>query len=191
MCRLTTTLLALTLLALPVSAQTGSKVSLQVSGLASVPFGGGLSQVAAGAGFEAQLRYSPSLFSIGGGFEFSSHSIKDTERSIELTGAFVEPRYVIVVGSESVAPYLSGRLAFSQTSFEIGDLTDTASGYTVNVGGGLLFVLGSRANFDLGATFGVKKLGLVTVPSTPPTTFDLGNGQNVIFRAGLAIGLGG
>ena len=44
---------------------------------------------------------------------------------------------------------------------------------------------------DVGLTVGFKKLGLVTVPSTPESRFDLGSGQNVIFRLGLAIGLGG
>ena len=194
MCRFMTTLLVLgscALLTVPTSAQMGSRVSVQASGLASVPFGGGLSEVSAGAGFEAQLRYTISAFSIGGGFEKSWHSIKGTERTVQLTGAFVEPRYVLDTGSESVAPYLSARLAVSQTRFEVQRLTDNASGFTANVGAGLLFILGSQTNLDVGFSVGAKDLGTAIVPSDPPTTFDLGTGQNVIFRVGLAIGLGG
>ena len=108
---------------------------------------------------------------------------------MKLTGAFIEPRYVIQTGSETVAPYLSGRVAISQTTFEVRDRSSTATGFTVNGGGGLLIVLGSSVNLDIGVTLGAKGLGKTTVPTTPPTVFDLGSGSNVIFRAGLAIGL--
>ena len=144
-----------------------------------------------GAGFEAQLRYSPSVFSFGAGLELTFHSISGTEREVRLSGVFFEPRYVIDTGSDNVYPYLSGRLAVSQTRFTVGRFTEDAYGFTANAGGGLLFVLGSRANLDVGLTFGVKDLGSATVDSTPPTVFDLGSGQNVIFRVGLAFGLGG
>ena len=47
-------------LALPASAQTSSPISLQVSGLLSIPFSGRLAGVDPGPGVEVQLRYSPS-----------------------------------------------------------------------------------------------------------------------------------
>lgn len=171
------------------SGQTGHLISLQGSALLNTPFGGGLSSVDPGFGFEAQLRWNPSAFSLGGGFEYSKHNIPDG--TVQLTGAFVEPRYVIDTGSDSMAPYVSARLALSQTKFETEGLSDTASGFTANAGGGLLFRLGSRTNLDLGATVGVKDLGSTTIPTDPPTVYDLGSGANVIFRAGLAVGLGG
>ena len=176
-------------LALPASAQTASPISLQVSGLWSIPFSGGLSGVSAGPGVEAQIRYNPSLFGIGIGGEISWHDVTGTNRSVRLTGVFIEPRYVIQTSSERVAPYISGRFAISQTTFEISDLTSTATGFTANGGGGLLVILGSRVSLDLGATIGAKGLGTATVATTPPTIFDLGSGTNVIIRVGLAIGL--
>ena len=179
----------LTTLALPATAQTSSPISLQVSGLWSIPFSGELSGVSPGPGVEAQIRYNPGRFSIGVGGEISWHDVTGTDRSVRLTGAFIEPRYVIQTGSESVAPYLSGRIAVSQTTFEVGDLTSTGTGFTANAGGGLLIVLGASVNLDLGATIGAKGLGSATVATTPPTTFDLGSGNNVIIRVGLAIGL--
>lgn len=182
-------LVAFLALAPPASAQTASPISLQVSGLWSIPFSGGLSGVSAGPGVEAQIRYNPSLFSIGVGAEISWHDVTGTDRSVRLTGAFIEPRYVIQTSSESIAPYLSGRVAVSQTTFEVSNLTSTGTGFTVNGGGGLLIVLGSGVNLDLGATIGAKGLGSATVETTPPTTFDLGSGTNVIIRVGLAIGL--
>ena len=79
----------------------------------------------------------------------------------------------------------------SQTHFTVARFTGDANGFTANGGGGLLFILGSSANLDLGVTFEVKDLGSATVASSPPTELDLGSGQNVIFRVGLAFGLGG
>ena len=179
-------------LVVPASAQTASPISLQFSALFSEPFGGGLSEVQGGPGLEAQIRYNPSLFGIGIGVEYSQHDLETSGRSVNLAGVFIEPRYVIQTGSERVAPYLSGRFAISQTTFEISttsDETSTATGFTTNLGGGLLVILGSRVSLDLGATVGWQKLGSATVASTPPTVFDLGSGYNVILRVGLAIGL--
>ena len=176
------------MLVIPASAQTASPISLQFSGLWSIPFSGGLSEVSAGPGVEAQIRYNPSLFGIGIGVEASWHDLAVSGRSVNLTGVFIEPRYVIQTGSETVAPYLSGRFAISQTTFEISgsDQTGTSTGFTANVGGGLLVILGSRVSLDLGATIGAKGLGTETVETT---FFDLGSGTNVIIRVGLAIGL--
>lgn len=179
------------MLALPASAQTASRVSLQVSALGSVPFSGELSAVNLGPGFEAQIRFNPSAFSIGGGFEMSWHEIEDSERKVRLSGVFVEPRYVLDVRSENFAPYLAGRLAVSQTRFEIRRFSNTATGFTANVGGGILFVLSPKVNLDVGASIGAKDLGSATVATDPPTVFDLGSGSNVILRVGLAFGLGG
>lgn len=184
-----TVVASLATLALPASAQTASPISLQVSGLWSLPFSGGLSRVQAGPGVEAQLRYNPGVFSFGVGAEISWHDTGVSGRSVKLTGAFLEPRFVIQTGSERVAPYLSARIAISQTTFEIANRSSTATGFTANGGGGLLIVLGSSVNLDLGATLGREKIGSATVPTTPPTVFDLGSGNNVIIRVGLAIGL--
>jgi hypothetical protein len=190
--RFTITLLSLTCLTLFAgsgSAQTGSRISLQISALASAPFGGGLSEVSAGAGFEAQVRYNPGAFGVGVGFEYSSHSLGGTDRSIRLTGAFAEPRYVLDSGSDTYAPYLSARLAVSQVRFEVEGLTDNASGFTANVGGGLLFVARPGMNFDLGFSVGAKDLGSASIPTDPVSIFALGSGLNVILRVGFAIGL--
>ena len=176
-------------LAIPASAQTASPISLQFSGLWSIPFSGRLSNVSAGPGVEAQIRYNPSLFGIGIGGEISWHDVSGTRRSVRLSGVFIEPRYVIQTGSERVAPYISGRFAISQTTFQISDRSSTANGFTANAGGGLLIILGSNVSLDLGASIGAKGLGTATVATTPPSVFDLGSGTNVIIRVGLAIGL--
>lgn len=186
------TLYCLTVFASSLSAQTEDRFSLQGSALGNIPFAGGLSQIAMGPGFELQIRYNPSAFSIGGGFELSSHSVEgNTEQSMRLSGAFIEPRYVFDTGSNVFVPYASTRFAVSQVRFEVEQLVGNAAGFTANVGGGLLFVVGSRYNLDLGLSIGLKALGIATVPSTPPSRFDLGSGLNMILRVGLAMGLGG
>ena len=86
-----------------------------------MPFSGGLSEVQGGPGLEAQIRYNPSLFGIGIGVEASKHDLEVSGRSVDLAGVFIEPRYVIQTGSETVAPYLSGRFAISQTTFQISE----------------------------------------------------------------------
>ena len=83
------TVALLTTVAMPAFGQTASPISLQLSGLWSIPFSGGLSGVSAGPGVEAQIRYNPSLFSIGIGAEISWHDIGVSRRSVKLTGASI------------------------------------------------------------------------------------------------------
>ena len=171
-----------------VSAQTAQHWSLQLSGLGSAPFGGGFQGLTVGGGFEGQIRYNPSAFSIGAGVDMTFHTVEGAEdRSITLAGGFVEPRYVIHIGSESVGMYLSARGAVSQISIDFGSTSSSAVGLLLNGGGGLLFAVHNRVNVDLGATLGYRDLGII---DSPLGTFDLGTGSNVIVRLGLAFGLG-
>lgn len=172
----------------PAQAQTAQLISLQVSGLGSMPFGGGLSEMTLGPGFEAQIRYNPSAFSIGAGFDITIHTVDGTDTDVTLAGGFIEPRYVIYIGSDRFAPYVSARGAVSQTEVDLETETATATGFTLNGGGGVLVVLGSRANIDLGVTLGYKDVGEAEFSTG---TFDLGTGANLILRLGLAFGLGG
>jgi len=178
------------LLLLPTSsaAQSAQKYSFQVSALGSFP-GGDLGAVAAGVGWEAQIRWNPGAFSFGVGIEQTFHGVDDLpDRSVRLTGGFFEPRYVIDTGSDKAVPYLAGRFASSEIYVEEFGASSTAFGYTINGGGGLLIRLGPAMNLDLGVTLGYKDLGRTTILDT---IFDLGTGTNLIIRAGLAFGFGG
>lgn len=177
------------LLPLAVSAQSAQTFSLQVSALGAAPFGGGLGNVSLGAGWEAQLRVNPSLWSFGFGAEQTFHDVETVDdRSVSLLGGFFEPRLVIDIGSDAAAPYLAVRAAVSQLTMTQGESQATATGYTLNGGGGFLFRMGDRTNLDLGVTLGYKDLGEVVIASS---VIDLGTGSNAVFRVGLAIGLGG
>ena len=175
------------LLLLPTSsaAQSAQKYSFQASALGSFP-GGDLEGVKAGVGYELQIRWNPGAFSFGVGIEQTFHELDDpTDRNVRLTGGFFEPRYVIDTGSDKAVPYLAARFAASET--HVDGARDSAIGYTVNGGGGLLVRLGPAINLDLGVTLGWKDLGETTLGNT---VVDLGTGTNLIIRAGLAFGFG-
>lgn len=161
-------------------------VSLQFSGLGMYPFGGEMSRIDVGAGWEAQIRVNPSAFSIGAGAEQTFHK-RTTGHDVILLGGFLEPRYVLDVGSDNAVLYLSARAAISQITIKGSNLETTGTGYTLNGGGGFLFRLSDRVNLDAGATLGYKDLGDVTLGTL---AIDLGTGANLVARVGLAIGIG-
>lgn len=180
-------MLLLTAAPLPMSAQTAQLFSLQVSGLGAYPLGGGLEVVTLGLGWEAQVRWNPGAFSVGAGIERTVHEVSGAAgREVVLAGGFLEPRYVVDIGLSRVVAYLSGRAAISQVKVHLGSRERTATGYTLNGGGGVLSRLGERLNLDVGVTVGFKDLGSVFLPIGPTK---LGTGANVVGRVGLAVGI--
>lgn len=181
--RTLTVVLALVVPAAPLRAQTASRASLQISGLyeAFTSTDGQFFQ--AGPGAEVQLRYNPSAFSIGGGVQITRHTHEVTDDDLSFTGVFMEPRVVLDTGSETVAPYLSGRFSWSSIGLDAPPglssdgfaVEDISSGFAINGGGGLLVNLGA-SNLDLGITYGLYKM-------------EDENIQNVVVRVGLAFGL--
>ncbi len=181
--------------------QTAQRFSIQVSALGNTLFGDDFEGLKTGFGGEAQLRFNPSAFSIGAGIQYTYHGV-DLESlglaapgfsiNSSLTGFFVEPRYVFDMGSDRAAPYLSSRFSVSNLTLkaelqgETAELTDT--GLTFNGGGGVLVRLNARSNLDFGATFGYKRLGVI---SSGTEESGEGSGTNIIYRIGIAFGLGG
>jgi len=170
-----------------------------------------------GFGAEAQVRYTPSAFSFGVGFQWTTHSthIFDSipvqfptisfvdEPSVQLYGVFFEPRYTININSNSIAPYVSARLSGLKVKNEVSitdgtetvTLTSTATGVAINGGGGILVRLSSRINLDAGVTVGYISFGDLTLeftpsdPAFPPQTIPTDSGTNILGRLGFAIGL--
>jgi len=189
------------------TAQTGQRVSLQFSGLAAFLSGEEFEEIGNGVGFEAQIRYNPSAFSIGAGIQYTLHKAFDDEDKFHLRGLFVEPRYVIPTRSAAVAPYLAARISVLQEKigFTVTEGTTdldaklSARGFTLNGGGGLLVRLNRSMNLDLGLTIGQTDFGNYTykVGGEDGDLLDLGiddpdagKGRSIIIRVGLAIGLG-
>jgi hypothetical protein len=207
----------------PSAAQSRQAFSLQVSGLFAKPFGGDYNdfKLGSGGGAEAQIRYTPGALSIGAGFQFTSHqsqgylltlddgSLVDVSGvGAKLFGAFLEPRYVLFIGSDRVAPYVSARLSLLYYGTDAtwtdrsqpyqGTMNWSTTGLTANGGGGFMVRLTSRLNLDLGATYGYSSFGAYSIrireQQSGASAQDKsagGHGSNVIVRMGLAMGIGG
>jgi opacity protein-like surface antigen len=102
-------------------------------------------------GYEAQLRYTVSRFSMGAGYQRSTVFKFPNGESIALSLGFVEPRLVLTAGS-GVAAYVAGRLGLGTLT-----CTETCNAGGTNItyggGGGLLFKLNKRLSADLGGQF--------------------------------------
>ncbi len=213
-----TALLAVASVSSPLVAQSAQRWSVQASGLYVGVFGDAYDGLKNGAGGEVQLRVTPSLWSYGAGLQYSTHALtQNSDFNVALAGVFFEPRRVFDIGSAKFAPYMSARVAYLQQSADLGEVQDSriarasgdvalsvarranlelsASGFQGNVGGGVLTKLSPRINLDLGVTIGAIRFGDATlkVDGEESGSFDgtSGTGQNVVVRAGLAIGLGG
>ena len=194
-------LIAVTIGPARVQAQNSQPFSIQASGIYADLFGDQFPTLKAGVGFEGQLRYTRGAKSIGAGFQYTVHGDSEAEADghdakINLLGMFVEPRYVINLGSNRAAPYVSARLALARfdvrVNFSDGDvLTFNSKGVTVNGGGGVLVSLTPRVNLDAGATLGFSKYNdTVGDVSGKPFDMPMGSGTNIVARIGLAIGIG-
>jgi hypothetical protein len=191
----------------PAEGQTASRFSVQASGLFVGVFGDAFEGVSSGGGFEVQARFNPSTFSIGLGYQASIHDLEFEDEfggtqtvDLDFAGPFIEPRYVIDIGSSSAAPYLAARIAFLKQTAEAdfgGTVVELeSSGTQLNIGGGVLVRLSRSVNLDLGLTLGRIHFGEVevTIPGFGSEVIDTGSsgdGQNAVLRVGVAIGLGG
>jgi hypothetical protein len=179
----------------PLAAQSARPISVQASYLRVSIFGGSLGGVTAANGFEGQLRYTKGRWSVGGGMEYSKHAIDGAPSGYGLrrVGPFVEPRFLLPTSSNTIAPYIAGRLSIvSVTALVPSSATNVAggssTGTTLNAGGGLLIRMAPRVNLDVGISGGYSSYGSVKFPSGT-TSGSLGTGGNFIIRAGFSLGL--
>jgi hypothetical protein len=193
------------------SAQTAQPISVQLSALYEGLAGDAFDDVRPGTGGEAQLRYTRGAWSVGLGYQLTRHRYRycalpaasggsclaDIVGRISGSGIFFEPRYVFDAGSDVFAPYASGRFSIVRQN-NVGDpLYDfSVTGSSANGGGGLLFRMTPRINFDLGATIGYTRFSSYRAVDRQ-TGEEFGgstggaSGSNFVLRAGVAIGIGG
>lgn len=181
-----------TFVAAPATSQTAQTISIQGS-LLGAAFGGDTFETDGltfepGTGGEVQIRWNPSALSVGLGVQYTSHAItlqgfEEIDININFAGVFLEPRYVIFVGSERFAPYLSARIMRLVSTLEIPEInaSEELDSWGFNGGGGLLIRLNSRANVDVGLTGGT--ITFVYDDGTTET------GNSYVFRVGLALGV--
>ncbi len=180
------------------AGQSAQGFSVQGSGLYSDVFSSRYQGIGPGAGFEIQGRYTPSALSFGAGFQWTQHGAESgfAGTDVNIFGGFFEPRYVISVKSNNLAPYLSARfsiLKLDATSDEA-NFHGSSTGLALNGGGGLLVRLSPRFNIDIGATYGYTRFGDQTVHDAgqdPDTEeiFEGGGASNVVARVGLTVGI--
>lgn len=175
-------------------AQSAQRLSIQGSGLFAKLYGSAYAGLQKGYGVEVQARFTPGAWSFGGGVQYTRHSITGLNQKLKLYGGFVEPRYVIVLRSNVFAPYVSARFSLLKQQLTVGDVSGSATGVTLNGGGGVLVRLSSRLNLDVGSTYGYTKFGDFVVRNhSNGLTFTgpSGSGSNLVVRVGLALGLAG
>ena len=173
-------------------AQSAQTFSLQVSGLVNGVLKEVFVGIQNGVGAEAQFRYTPGALSVGAGFQFTIHELKERTDNARFYGAFVEPRYRIHAGSNVVAPYASARFAVFKIGFSGEDLSLSSTFLELNGGGGILVRLGPRVNLDVGATLGYDHLGEGVLTSSVRSTsapVASTSGSSLVAHLGVAIGL--
>jgi hypothetical protein len=132
-------------------------------------------------GWEAQVRYTFSRFSLGGGYQRSTvYQYTTADFTAGVSVFFVEPRYVVLAGSRAAA-YLAGRLGMSKLYCNPDDCAEQGTHPAVGGGGGVLVRLGSRVALDIGSQYF-------------STQYDLAAGETrtsgyILARLGLSVGL--
>jgi hypothetical protein len=133
-------------------------------------------------GWEAQVRYTFSRFSLGGGYQRSTvYQFETGDFSAAVSVFFLEPRYVVLVGSRA-AGYLAGRVGMSQLVCNPSeDCTGQGAHFAAGAGGGVLIRLGTRVSLDLGSQYFA-------------TQYDISAGQTrtagyILARLGLSVGI--
>ena len=166
------------------AAQAVQPLSVQGSALYTVQSFGEGNDVG-GAGFEAQLRYNPSRFSFGLGYQYSAHSSGGDD--IKLSGVFFEPRFLFPIGSGRVAPYVAGRVAMLRLKNDFANYGEfSTSGRALGVGAGFLTRLTYRLNLDIGGAVLRQTVEDKTTPSGLRAEFPQITG--FVLKGGLTIG---
>ena len=169
-------------------AQSRQPWSVQGSALYTAQDFGGEAGTIGGLGFEAQARRTFPGFSLGAGLQYSRH--KSGPDALNLTGIFVEPRFVPNVTMGSFAPYLAGRVVFLRASLdsELLDATGSSNGLAFGAGAGLIYPLTRRVNFDVGGAVIRQSLGNMTLDDAGDIEVEFPSFLGYVVKAGFSIG---
>ncbi len=103
-------------------------------------------------GYEGQLRYTFSRFSLGAGYQRSTvFAFPNNPLKLDLSLGFIEPRVVVTAG-HAVALYAAGRVGVGKLVCG-SQCASNKTDFTYGGGGGLLFRLSPRLSADLGGQF--------------------------------------
>jgi opacity protein-like surface antigen len=170
------------------AAQSRQPWSVQGSALYTAQDFGGQAGTIGGFGFEAQARRTFPGFSIGAGVQYSRHT--SGPDALNLTGIFVEPRYVPSVTMGPFAPYLAGRVVFLRGSLnsELLDASGSSNGFAFGAGAGLIYPMTRRVNFDIGGAVLRQSLGNMTLDDAGELEVEFPSFLGYVVKAGFSIG---
>jgi hypothetical protein len=170
-------------LAASVQAQSQQRLSIQGSGALVFPTAKETAfNNTTRLGWEGQLRYTFSRFSLGAGYQRSTvYKVEGSDFLGAVSSIFVEPRYVVTAGSK-LAVYLAGRVGMSQlVCSPEEDCAEQSWEAAYGGGAGLLYLLGSRVSLDLGSQYFATRYSTATGGTI--------NTGYVLARLGLSVGL--
>lgn len=143
----------------------------------------------AGMGFDAQARLAFGGFSIGAGYQRTSHDIEGLEESASVSSFFVEPRLALPMGMSRVSPYLMGRIGRVSNSLEESGIEAEANGWSYGAGAGLNIAAASRVALNVSAFYNGLSFGDYEVDGSEISDSN-SSGGSFVLRAGLSVGLG-
>jgi hypothetical protein len=135
-------------------------------------------------GWEAQIRYTFSRFSLGGGYQNATvykFTADDVDFSAGLSIFFLEPRYVLLAGS-GAAVYAAGRVGGSKLSCNVEGCAEQGMHLAIGGGGGVLVRLASRVSLDIGSQYFTTQYDLAVPGETRSAGY-------LLARLGLSVGL--
>lgn len=168
----------------PAHAQSLQRFSVQGSGAVVFPTSDATDfENATRLGWEGQLRYTVSRFSLGAGYQRSTvYKLQAADFTGAVSVVFLEPRFV-AAASARVALYLAGRAGVGTlVCSPKQDCAEQSMEPAVGGGGGLLFALGERVSLDLGSQYFSTRF-------TPSAAADKVWTGYLLARLGLSIGL--
>ncbi|HEX9895150.1 MAG TPA: hypothetical protein VGA78_14560 [Gemmatimonadales bacterium] len=165
------------------AAQSLQRWSIQGSGAVVFPTAAETDfQNEARLGWEAQVRYTFSRFSLGAGYQRSTvYRFETGDFSAAVSVGFLEPRYVLLA-STLAALYVAGRAGVGQlVCSPAADCVEQEIDVALGGGGGILLRLSRRVAMDIGSQYF-------------STRYDVAGGAKrragyVLARLGLSIGL--
>lgn len=166
-------------------------LSFSGSGLYATLNGTDFSGINGGLGVDAQLRYHPrGGFSVGAGFQYSSHGLEGFSESFGVRAFFAEGRYAFVsASSPSLTPYLGVRFGLAHYGISSGGSTLSANGTAIGPTGGLLVRLSPTAQFDVGLGWFAVSFGDADLDGTTQADTE-SSGSAMALRAGVVLGFG-
>ena len=165
-------------------------IGVEAAGMYATLSGDDFTGIDAGMGFDAQLRINvASRFSLGGGFQMTSHGNNVVPDNFKVSAFFAEPRLTFSMPASPLTPFLGARVGRLSSKIESGGTEQTASGWEYGATGGAMFRAGPMLNIVVAVMYAAASFGDIEVNGTSQPNSDT-SGSSLILRAGVNLRLG-